>query len=99
MPGWYSLIWKKQMLKEYIICSAIDYNGTIICGLRHEDCYKILFAITNSDNPPGNDKQGFITSQNRFVTRKEAYKIAKENNQIRWGVNNEAEILISENLY
>lgn len=87
------------MLKEYIICAAIDHNGTIICGLRHDDCYKILFSLTNSsENPPGNDKQGFLTSWNRFIDRKEAYKIAKENNQIRWG-KNEERILISENLY
>lgn len=30
------------MKKEFILCAAINYNGTIICGHRHGDCYKVL---------------------------------------------------------
>lgn len=52
---------------------------------------------------PGREKQGFMTSLNRFVDRKEAWKIAKANNQIKFGMkaseNGEESELISENLY
>lgn len=93
-------------IKEKILCAAIDYNGTIICAYRHGDCYRILRNLDNSileENEPGRDKQGFLTSYNRFVDRKEAWKIAKENNQIVFGLeaseNGDDSILISENLY
>lgn len=47
--------------------------------------------------------QGFITNLNRYVDRKEAWKIAKQANQIVYGLkaseNGEDSILISENLY
>ena len=93
------------MNKEFILCSAINYNGTIICGHRHSDCYKVLRELFAEPVLPGREHQGFLTSLNRFVDRKEAFKIAKENNQIRYGLKaseNEDEndnILISENLY
>ncbi len=89
---------------EKILCAAIDYKGTIVCGYRHEDCYAILQKLINNDNIfatslCGRDKQGFLTSHNRFVDRKEAYRIAKENNQIIFGAEATDDILISENLY
>ena len=47
--------------------------------------------------------QGFLTSENRFVDRKEAWKIAKKEGQIYFGYeasnNGENSELISENLY
>ena len=52
---------------------------------------------------PQRENQGFLTSLNRYVDRKEGWKIAKENNQIQWGLsaseNGEDSQLISENLY
>jgi len=91
--------------KEIILCSAINYNNTIICGHRHGDCYIVLRNLLNiqEDDEPGRDQQGFLTSFNRFVDRKEAWKIAKENNQIQFGLkaseNGDDSILVSENLY
>lgn len=35
---------------------------------------------------PDRDHQGFLTSLNRYVGRKEAWIIAKENNQIVYGL-------------
>jgi len=91
---------------EIILCAAVNYNDTIICGHRHSDCYKVLqdlLNLTSSDELPGREYQGFLTSKNRFVDRKEAWIIAKENNQIKYGSeaseNGEDSILISENLY
>lgn len=90
--------------REWILCAAIKAtNDLIIPGHRHSDCYKLLGDVGYSCYIPGREGQGFLTSKNRFVSRKEAWKIAKENNQIMWGLeaseNDEDLILISENLY
>lgn len=44
-------------------------------------------------------EQGFITNYGRFVDRKEALAIAKQNNQIKYGIGYEQEELYSEMLY
>jgi len=84
-------------------------DGVIVCGRRHGDCYAILKGILNIgddyniDDLPDRDEQGFLTSENRFVSRREAWFIAKKNKQIRFGLeateNGEFSELISENLY
>jgi hypothetical protein len=83
------------MQKEKIICSAVYYNngetyihqpfniktGIVICGHRHHNALFILSKM----NLPINKRQitpGFLTNTNKFVNRKEAYKIAKSVNQI-----------------
>ena len=74
---------------EYILCAAIDYNGVIVCGHRHGDCYETLKALIgeiDADKLPDRNKQGFLTSENRYVGREEAWTIAKENNQIVYGL-------------
>ena len=76
-------------MKEFILCAAIDYNSIIICGHRHGDCYdtlRLLIGDIDSDKLPDRNKQGFLTSKNRYVSREEAWIIAKENNQIRYGL-------------
>ncbi len=91
---------------EKILCAAIDFNGTIIPGHRHGDCYQILRdlikGITDAELP-GREKQGFLTSENRYVNRKEGWEIAIKNGQVIYGkeASDKAEdsILISENLY
>jgi hypothetical protein len=98
--------------KEYILCAAIflnnpdcirhhynNYHGIIICGYRRNDCIIILNELKNKD---GLQLQGFLTSRNRFVERNEAYKIAKEANQIitkKEAPHNPPGILYSEDLY
>ena len=77
------------MQKEFILCAAIDYNGTIVCGHRHGDCYETLEALIgkiDTDKLPNRDKQGFLTSTNRYIGREEAWKIAKERGQIFYGL-------------
>jgi hypothetical protein len=59
--------------KEICICAAvIADNGQIIRGHRHCDCLttakRMKLTCSYSDN-----KQGFITSKNRYVGRKEGY--------------------------
>jgi hypothetical protein len=93
------------MDKEFILCAALNFNGSIICGHRHSDCYKTLMDVVKvkDEDLPLRDNQGFLTSLNRYVDRKEGWIIAKRNKQIQWGLeaseNGEDSALISENLY
>ena len=90
--------------------------GFVICGRRHHNCYQTIKSLTgqNPNERIGNlitsmsdfeqrKHQGFITSTDRYVDRKEAFQIAKANNQIQFGLNasenGEDSILISENLF
>jgi predicted hotdog family 3-hydroxylacyl-ACP dehydratase len=66
-------------------------TGFIVTGRRHSDCYATIEAIAGTDiglkkkidNILHNrSHQGFITSTNRYVSRAEAFKIAKANDQI-----------------
>lgn len=87
--------------------------GYVVCGRRHNNCYQTIASLkgdlntylkslnlTDDDYRQG---QGFITSTDRYVDRKEGWKIAKANNQIQFGLvasdNGDDSILISENLY
>jgi len=87
--------------------------GFVVCGRRHNNCYQTItdlkgdvhkyFASLNITDDDYRKYQGFITSLNRYVDRKEGWLIAKANNQIKFGLvgceNGEDSILISENLY
>jgi hypothetical protein len=94
-------------MKEFILCAAINYNGIIIPGHRHSDCYKLLKLLKEKElkdcDLPKREHQGFLTSENRYVSREEGWIIAKDNNQIAFGLaaseNGDDSILISENLY
>lgn len=86
---------KKKGARERIICAAIqDSNNRIFRGHRHHD------AIHAMSTRPGKGqvvKEGFMTSHNRFVERKEAMEI-----QIKAGLQPESERgidLFSEDLY
>lgn len=95
--------------------------GFVICGRRHHNCYQTIkdligedvnsyFKKLNYSDSDYRNHQGFITSLDRFVSRKEGWIIAKANNQIQYGlkgcdiderlsIKQEDAILISENLY
>jgi hypothetical protein len=87
--------------------------GFVICGRRHNNCYQTIadlksdvneyFKSLNLSDADYRNQQGFLTSLDRYVNRKEGFKIAKLNNQIQFGgtatENGEDSILISENLY
>ncbi len=91
--------------KEYILCAAVLYKGIVISGYRHADCALVLKELLTDhigfvDTPERKD-QGFLTSHNRFVDRREAFKIAKANNQIWHKMHDDADDieLTSEDLY
>lgn len=102
--------------KLMIQCAAIWYNdgkerthnppniktGIVICGLRHCNCFPILFEIfpdreyLGSEDGERKTIQGFLTNAGTFVDRKDAYHIAFAANQCR---ESDHEILMSEDIY
>ena len=81
-------------------------TGFVVAGRRHYNCLetlKILNKTLDNKISENRNNQGFLTSLDRYVNRKEAWTIAKKNNQIQFGLmasdNGEDSILISENLY
>jgi hypothetical protein len=66
------------MKKEIVICAAIKTpNGIVIPGHRHGDCFRSFKAekLRKDGVRVAISEQGFITSRNRFVSRKEAKQI------------------------
>ena len=63
-------------------------RGFVVCGRRHHNCIQTFTQIVgfpyneNGHRIHNTEVQGFLTNTNRFVTRKEAYKIAFEADQI-----------------
>lgn len=90
--------------KEYILCAAMLYKDIVVPGRRHGDCIKLIESLigpVKTEFIPKRENQGFLTSHNRYVTRAEAFIIAKDNNQIYHSVhgNDTTGQLISEDLY
>ena len=89
-------------MKERIICAAIHNpddrdmanNPLVYCGLRHAN---VLWQSKLVSRDP--DHQGFLTSKGRFVDRKDALKIALENDQVIDRTQIRGENLYSEDLY
>jgi hypothetical protein len=98
---------KKQ--REFIICAAIHYDdgqvhphqpvnvktGIISAGRRHHNCFTLLNDAFGRKITQGHLMQGFLTSEDRFVQRKEAATIAFNSKQI----SSDNECLFSEDLY
>jgi hypothetical protein len=85
--------------KEICICAAIKYEGGIVRGYRHGDCFNTMQA--KGIKRTGDEIQGFITSRNRFVDRAEGRRL-----QAEAGIESAAEggyeyddCLFSEDLY
>ncbi len=104
-------------MKEYILCAAIWYKnylapshtvincdkGVVLCGHRHAHIiHQHVRLLGKSAFQMGEYVQGFLTNTNRFVDRKEAYKIAFEADQIKGpnkGYSENSIGLTSEDLY
>jgi hypothetical protein len=71
-------------------------KGLVFCGWRHPNCIYQKVALTGlRDAESGENVQGFLTSENRFVDREEAAQIAFDAGQTK-----ENKIrLFSEDLY
>jgi hypothetical protein len=57
-------------------------QGIVVKGHRHADIIETVWnllglrTIENGEKAVGKTEQGFVTNQNRYVNRKEAYEIA-----------------------
>jgi hypothetical protein len=93
-------IWFKDDVVHECQPTNID-TGIVVCGRRHHNCYITAWEIGDNkrikDCHESNAKaiQGFLTSDDKFVDRKEAGKIAFEFGQI----NAPDDCLFSEDLY
>ena len=93
---------------EYVICAAIHFKdgeqhvhqpkniteGFVICGRRHHNCF-IAKRWTEYSEVKGLQVQGFLTSKDNFLDRKEAGALAFKAGQI----SEETDCLFSEDLY
>ncbi len=75
-------------------------NGIVVCGRRHHNCYYTAWGLNEGHVEhlhEANNRaiQGFLTSKDIFVNRKEAGKIAFEAGQIA----KETNCLFSEDIY
>lgn len=72
-------------------------RGIVFCGLRHPHCLYQMVAMTGKyQHEAGEEVQGFLTSENRFVDRKEGAKIHVSNGG---KLNYSTTDLYSEDLY
>lgn len=98
---WYKDIENKLpfMGKESYLPKNLDI-GVVFSGHRHGQCIYTKCAVTGlSDSESGDHVQGFLTSKNRFVTREEAFIIAKREGQIIDLSDTRGNKLYSEDLY
>lgn len=91
---------------EIIICSAVKRadTGQVYYGHRHHQCIsaandEMSWKMSREQMKDIKLIQGFITNENRFVDREEAFVIALKNNQILKDSENYGRKLYSENLY
>ena len=93
-------IWFKDGIKRELMPKNID-KGIVVCGWRHGNCNIILNAIFPKrdyliKNKDGKTTiQGFLTSDNRFLNRYDAGKIAFEAGQTSKLI----DYLFSEDIY
>lgn len=97
-------IWYKDLPKqEHHSCTNVD-QGVVVCGWRHGNIIATVKTLTGkrtvtfAEDGVGDFEQGFLTSHNRFVDRKEAWVIAKKQGQIFQVTGGEG-TLYSEDIY
>lgn len=83
--------------QQRILCAAIWYggpeelthgpygvaDGVVLCGFRHCQIIELYHALTGKATKDFGNCQGFITSDNCFVTRERAAEIAFKAGQIK----------------
>lgn len=97
---WYQEIPIKKQI-PYAYTNPINCpTGLVFCGHRHAQCiYTKCSIIGLRDAESGENKQGFLTSKNRFVSREEALSIALRENQVMEIKEIRGDRLHSEDLY
>ena len=80
---------------ETLVKAAIKQNGVVYTGRRHNE---IIFNMVRAGIVLTEAVQGFLTSEDRFLTRNEALKVAIAAGQVR-RENIKGGTLTSENLW
>ena len=94
-----SAIWYKDQETPVYTVKNID-KGIVLCGFRHMNIvHQCVTLLGKSDYEMGDSVQGFLTSKNRFVDRKEALQIALAANQVKRIEDVRGTRLYSEDLY
>jgi len=94
-----------QLEHRRVVCAANQFSdGTMLLGARHWDLLMHAQADAKGIQAGKEERQGFIDQYGNFLTRKEAWKVAKKQNQIfrlcgGQVLENDNESLYSENLY
>lgn len=73
--------------KEYVHQPKNIKSGFVVSGRRHHNCIQTMVVLSGKMlaeriRDEVEETQGFITSDDAFVNRFDAYKIAEENNQL-----------------
>ncbi len=85
--------------QEICICAAVQtLNGQTIRGHRHNYCLATIAAM-GLQPQIGPDTQGFMTSKNRFVTRKEGLQLQRDAGIASAAGDYRGDELYSEDLY
>ncbi len=98
-------VWYKEIpvKKDIPVGSTNPRNcptGLVFSGHRHGQCIYTKCAVTGlRDCESGENVQGFLTSKNRFVTRREALIIALDQGQVIDLSDVRGDKLYSEDLY
>jgi hypothetical protein len=85
----------KRKKQPYILCAANHYkdgkfhehqpknvvSGYVVCGRRHHNIITTVYSAFGVKSY--NCIQGFLTSDDRFLTREEAYDLAVETKKIK----------------
>lgn len=95
---------------EYILCAAIWYGdkdtelihgpygastGRVMCGHRHHQIIELWHNLTGKETREIGTCQGFLTNENRFVSRTTAADLAFKAGQIK----EKKHTLYSEDIY
>ncbi len=94
--NWYKDLKLIKTFKSNVLPINCD-RGLVFCGHRHAQCMYTMISITGlMQHQAGEEVQGFLTSKNRFVDRKEGAEIHIKNGG---RLNYSTTQLYSEDLY
>lgn len=68
-------------MENQIICAAVKFGEVVVRGHRHSDCIHTANRM-GLDTKHWSPDEGFITSKNKFVGRKEARDIHVASSQV-----------------
>lgn len=74
--------WYPELPTPHYNPSNID-KGIVFSGVSHVHCLHQMVAMTGKRQSEVKEVDGFLTTHNRFIDRKEAAKIALEQGQIK----------------